>query len=61
VGWAYAITLGFALVHLGEHYVADLLAGAALTLAVRRAEPRFGPLVARASRAVAALEAAAHA
>jgi len=61
VGWAYAITLGFALVHLGEHYVVDLLAGGALTLAVRRAEPRFGPLLARASRAVAALEARAHA
>jgi len=60
-GWTYAITLGFALVYLGEHYVADLLAGAALTLGVRRAEARFGPLVARASRAVAALEARAHA
>ena len=29
VGWAYASTLGFALVYLGEHYVADLLGGAA--------------------------------
>jgi hypothetical protein len=61
VGWAYAITLGFALVHLGEHYVVDLLAGAGLTLAVRRAERRAGPFVARAGRAVAALEARAHA
>ena len=61
VGWAYAITLGFALVHLGEHYVVDLLAGAGLTLAVRRAERPLGPFVARASRAVAALEARAHA
>jgi hypothetical protein len=61
VGWAYAITLGFALVHLGEHYVVDLLAGAGLTLAVRRAERRAGPLVARAGRMVAALEARAHA
>jgi PAP2 superfamily len=61
VGWGYALTLGFALVHLGEHYVADLLAGLGLTVAVLRLEPRAGPLVARAGRAVAALEARAHA
>ena len=30
LGFAYAATLGFALVYLGEHYVVDLLAGAAL-------------------------------
>ncbi len=30
VGWAYAGVLGLALVHLGEHYVTDLLAGLAL-------------------------------
>ena len=36
VGWAYAGTLGFALVYLGEHYVVDLLAGLALTEGVRR-------------------------
>ena len=24
VGWGYALTLGFALVYLGEHYVTDL-------------------------------------
>ena len=35
VGWAYAGALGFALVYLGEHYVADLIAGAALTEGVR--------------------------
>ena len=27
VGWAYALTLGFGLVYLGEHYVTDLAAG----------------------------------
>ena len=32
-GWAYALTLGFALVYLGEHYVIDLIAGAALVVA----------------------------
>ena len=29
LGWAYALTLGFGLVYLGEHYVIDLLAGLA--------------------------------
>jgi membrane-associated phospholipid phosphatase len=60
VGWAYAATLGFALVYLGEHYVADLLGGAALTVAVRRLGPRVGPHLERSRRAVAALEAKAH-
>lgn len=60
LGCAYAATLGFALVYLGEHYMVDLLAGAALTGAVRRLGPRAGPAVARMGRAVAALEARAH-
>ena len=60
LGWGYAATLGFALVYLGEHYVVDLLAGAALTVAVRRLEPRAGPAVGRLRRAVAALEEMAH-
>jgi PAP2 superfamily len=58
-GWAYASTLGFSLVYLGEHYVADLIGGAALTLAVRRAGPRAGPALRRFGAAVAALEAKA--
>src|SRR5437660_2250856 len=61
LGWAYTLTLGFALVHLGEHYVADLVAGAALTAAVRRAAGPAAPALASASRAVARLEARAHA
>lgn len=61
IGFAYTGTLGFALVYLGEHYVVDLIAGAALTLTVRRMAPRAGPLLAAAGRAVAALEAVAHA
>jgi membrane-associated phospholipid phosphatase len=60
IGFAYAITLGFALVYLGEHYVVDLLGGAALTLAVRRLEPLAAPLAGRVAGAVRALEAAAH-
>ncbi len=60
VGWSYALTLGFALVYLGEHYVIDLIAGAALTAAVRRSGPGAAPLFRRLSRAVSALEARAH-
>jgi membrane-associated phospholipid phosphatase len=45
VGWGYALTLGFALVYLGEHYVTDLIAGAGLVAAVRRGEPLAEPAV----------------
>lgn len=60
LGFAYATTLGFALVYLGEHYVVDLLAGAALTGAVRRAAPRLAPFATRFARSVARLEEIAH-
>lgn len=60
LGFSYALTLGFALVYLGEHYVVDLLAGAALTGAVRRLGPRAGPLANRMGRAVGTMEAIAH-
>jgi membrane-associated phospholipid phosphatase len=59
VGWSYAVTLGFALVYLGEHYVVDLLAGYALTEGVRRGGPRTAPLLRAASRGIQALEARA--
>jgi membrane-associated phospholipid phosphatase len=55
-GWAYAGTLGFALVYLGEHYVFDLLAGAALVLAVRRGERYVEPVAQAVSRALQRLE-----
>lgn len=58
-GAAYAATLGFALVYLGEHYVTDLLAGAALVLAVRFGEPLAEPLVLRINRGLQRLEAIA--
>jgi membrane-associated phospholipid phosphatase len=45
LGWTYAGALGFALVYLGEHYVTDLLAGAALVAAVRRGEPLAEPVI----------------
>jgi PAP2 superfamily len=60
LGWAYASSLGLALVYLGEHYAIDLVAGAALTAAVRRLAPLAAPALSRGARAVAALEAGAH-
>ena len=56
VGWGYALTLGFALVYLGEHYAIDLAAGAALVALVRRGEPLVEPLALRISAAVQRLE-----
>jgi membrane-associated phospholipid phosphatase len=61
LGWAYASTLGLALVYLGEHYVTDLAAGLALTEGVRLAAPTMRPLLMRVSAAVQALEARARA
>jgi membrane-associated phospholipid phosphatase len=55
-GWAYAGTLGFALVYLGEHYVTDLIAGAALVALVRRGEPLAEPLVEAVNRRLRSLE-----
>jgi membrane-associated phospholipid phosphatase len=54
--WAYALTLGFALVYLGEHYVTDLAAGAALVALVRKGEPIAEPFVEAANRGIRALE-----
>lgn len=59
VGWTYALTLGFALVYLGEHYLLDLLVGLGLTEAIRRIAPGVTPAFARVSRTVKALEAQA--
>jgi len=56
VGWSYAVTLGFALVYLGEHYVTDLLAGAGLVAAVRRGEPLAEPAVHGVTRGLRRLE-----
>jgi membrane-associated phospholipid phosphatase len=55
-GWGYALTLGFALIYLGEHYVVDLAVGAALVALVRRGEPLAEPLALRLSAAVQRLE-----
>jgi hypothetical protein len=56
VGWAYAGTLGFALVYLGEHYVIDLLAGLTLAEAVHRLGDRATSFFLLVSKAVEALE-----
>ena len=55
-GWGYALTLGFALVYLGEHYVTDLVAGAALVAAVRGGEPFAEPAVEAVNRRLQRLE-----
>ncbi|HEX6667514.1 MAG TPA: phosphatase PAP2 family protein [Solirubrobacterales bacterium] len=56
LGWSYAMTLGFGLVYLGEHYVTDLAAGALLVAAIRRGEPLAEPLVTGVNRALQRLE-----
>jgi membrane-associated phospholipid phosphatase len=55
-GWSYAITLAFALVYLGEHYVIDLLVGGAVVAIARRGEPLARPLAEGVSRAAQRLE-----
>jgi PAP2 superfamily len=55
-GWAYASALGFALVYLGEHYVIDLVAGAALVLAVRYGERLVEPVADWVSQGLQRLE-----
>jgi membrane-associated phospholipid phosphatase len=59
VGWAYAATLGLALVYLGEHYAIDLVGGALLAEGVRVGLPRLTPLYRRVSAALQVLEARA--
>ena len=47
IGWGYATALGVALVYLGEHYLIDLVAGAALTEAINATAPRAVPTARR--------------
>ncbi|MGH2877611.1 MAG: phosphatase PAP2 family protein, partial [Solirubrobacteraceae bacterium] len=56
LGWGYALALGVALVYLGEHYVADLIAGVALAELVRTQAPRAEPALGTLTRALQALE-----
>lgn len=55
-GWGYALTLGFALVYLGEHYVTDLAAGGTLVATVRRGEPLAEPVILAINRGLRRLE-----
>jgi membrane-associated phospholipid phosphatase len=56
VGVGYAAALGFALVYLGEHYVTDLIAGAAVVAVARRGEPVAEPIIAALNRVLQRLE-----
>lgn len=55
-GWAYALTLGFGLLYLGEHYLVDLIAGLALAEALWRLAPGVEPAVRSLARVVQRLE-----
>jgi PAP2 superfamily len=59
VGWTYAVLLGLALVYLGEHYAADLAAGAVLAETVRLETPRLRWVGRGVSRFVQTIEARA--
>ena len=56
LGWSYALTLGFGLVYLGEHYLIDLIAGAALAEGIRRAAPHAAPTARTLAGVIARLE-----
>jgi len=56
LGWAYTGALGFALVYLGEHYVADLIAGLALAEGVRGGGKRIAPGLRRIQGQIQRLE-----
>jgi hypothetical protein len=55
LGWTYALTLGFGLVYLGEHYVIDLIAGFAVSELVRRGAPVAEPVLRAVTARVARL------
>jgi len=50
IGWSYALTLGLALVYLGEHYVLDLIVGFLLAEGLRRYGEKARPAVEMALR-----------
>jgi len=56
LAWAYALTLGFGLVYLGEHYVIDLLAGLALAEGIWRGASKLEPAARLVAAAVQRLE-----
>ncbi|CAA9514872.1 MAG: hypothetical protein AVDCRST_MAG67-3028 [uncultured Solirubrobacteraceae bacterium] len=52
LGWSYVAAASFAVVYLGEHYVADVVVGLLIAEAVRRGEPLAAPFVRAVARAV---------
>ncbi len=52
LGWTYVGAAAFAVVYLGEHYLADVIVGLAIAELVRRGEPLAAPLVRSVARAV---------
>ncbi|MGH2943010.1 MAG: phosphatase PAP2 family protein, partial [Solirubrobacteraceae bacterium] len=52
IGWTYVAAASFAVVYLGEHYVADVVVGLLIAEAVRRVEPLAAPFVRAVARAV---------
>jgi membrane-associated phospholipid phosphatase len=52
IGWAYVAAASFAVVYLGEHYVADVVVGLLIAETVRRTEPFAAPFVRAVARAV---------
>ena len=52
IGWTYAAAAAFAIVYLGEHYVADVIVGLLIAETVRRAEPLAAPFVRAVAQAV---------
>lgn len=52
IGWTYVAAATFAVIYLGEHYVADVIVGLLVAEAVRRAEPLGAPFVRAVARAV---------
>ena len=52
LGWTYVAAASFAVVYLGEHYVADVLVGLLIAAAVQRVEPFAAPCVRAVARAV---------
>jgi len=52
IGWTYVAAASFAIVYLGEHYVADVVVGLLVAAAVHRAEPLAAPFVRAVARAV---------
>jgi len=52
IGWTYVAAASFAIVYLGEHYVADVVVGLLIAEAVHLSEPLAAPFVRAVARAV---------